>query len=474
MKRGFTPPAMFPFKHFIVGGAVRDYILGVEPKDIDIVTPLSPQEVMSAVSAAGIRFFPKGLSFGVVSLLIEGREYEVASFRSEWISEDAAHCPEGMRRVGTSIKEDLSRRDFTINAMAMAADGEIIDPFGGREDLSRGVIRAVGNPVERLHEDPLRGFRACRFAARYGFEIDPYTLDAIRNNVHLVSRVSVERVRNELEKILLSPHPSIGLQYLVDSGLIFTVCRVKKNGKFQTVNVLPELGHLNGLEQNPRYHRFDVWGHTLAVTERIPADLALRWAALLHDVAKGLPGVRGLNKRGEISDHNHDKVGAELVKKFLSRLRVQPAIARRVVWLIREHMSLPDPSNEKAVRRWLIRLSSDFTRKSDMADAVSQLLALRRADLLAGKIEPELSYVDDLARLTRRLIDDLPFFPADLLVGGRDLISAGFTPGSDIGKILLDLVRRVQQGLENDKTVLLAAAQKAAARRAKKQSDNYA
>lgn len=455
---------MFPFPYFIVGGAVRDRVLGVEPKDIDLATPLTPDDVMSVASAAGIKVFPKGLSFGVVSLLIDGREYEVASFRTEWYGEDA-HRPEGVR-IGTSLEEDLSRRDFTINAMAMSADGKIIDPFGGQGDLAHGIIRAVGDPAERLREDALRGFRACRFAARYGFKIDPATLDAIRGNIHRVAGISVERVRDELEKILLSPHPAVGLRYLADSGLISAVCRAKANGRFQAIGVLSELEHLVGLKQNPHHHRFDAWGHTLAVVEGVPADPALRWAALLHDVAKGLPGVRCLNRRGEIADHGHDRVGAEMAAAILSRLRVHPAVARRAAWLVREHMSLPDPANVKAVRRWLVRLSGDFTRKADFAGAVGQLLALRRADLLAGKVSPDLSQVDGLDRVAERLLGSMPFYPADLPVNGRDLLAVGLAPGPAVGKILLDLVRRVQQGsLSGDRVALLVAAQKAAARR---------
>lgn len=449
-----------PFSYFVVGGAVRDLVLGKEPQDVDFATPLRPEEVIAAAEAAGIRAFPKGAAFGVVSLLIDGREYEVASFRTEWYGEDA-HRPEGVR-LGASLEEDLARRDFTINAMAMTPDGEIIDPFGGREDLARGVIRAVGDPAERFAEDALRLFRACRFAARYGFKIEERTLAAMPGAAHRVAGISVERVRDELEKTLLAPHASVGLRYLAESGLLSAECRARDHGEDKRVGVLPELEHLIGLPQNPRYHRCDAWEHTLAVVDGVPAEPALRWAALLHDVAKGLPGVRSLNRRGELADHGHDRVGAELAREVLARLRVRPDTARRAVWLVREHMSVPDAADDRTVRKWLTRLSKDFRTRQEMGDAVRQLFALRRADVLAGKVDPDPERVDALARMAEQILSTTPFFIADLAIGGRDAVEAGFA-GRDVGRVLDVLLERVRSGeLPNEKSALLRALEKRA------------
>lgn len=453
-----------PFPAFVVGGAVRDLLLGLKPKDFDLATPLAPEEVVRMAEAAGIKTFPKGTAFGVVSLLIDGREYEVASLRSEWYGEDA-HRPEGVR-LGASLEEDLARRDFTVNAMAITADGEVVDPFGGRDDLARGVIRAVGDPAERFKEDALRPFRACRFAARYGFVIDPPTLAAMRGARGRVAGISVERVRDELEKLLLAPRPSVGLRYLAEGGLLSTECRARENGVGRRVPVLPELERLIGVEQNPRYHCFDVWEHTLAVVDGVPAEPALRWAALLHDVAKGMPGVRCLNRRGEVADHGHERVGAEMARDILSRLRVRPDVARRVVWLVREHMSLHQlaPANERAVLRWLVRLSHDFGSKEELRDGVGQLLALWQADLLGGKVNPDPAKLDALSGAVAWALDTLPFYRAELAVSGRDVEGAGFS-GPQVGHELNALLERTRSGqLPNERDALLAALRKRAER----------
>lgn len=456
-----------PFSYYVVGGAVRDVLLGCLPKDIDFATPLRPEEVIAAAEAAGIRTFPKGAAFGVVSLLIDGKEYEVASFRTEWYGEDG-HRPEGVQ-LGASLEEDLARRDFTINAMAMTPDGKLIDPFGGREDLACGIIRAVGDPAKRFAEDALRLFRACRFAARYGFRIEEQTLAAMPGAVHRVAGVSVERVRDELEKILLAPYPSVGLRYLAECGLLSATCRVRDNGQDRLIAVLPELEHLKGLPQNPRHHRYDAWEHTLAVVDGVSAEPALRWAALLHDVAKGLPGVRCLNRYGELADHGHDRVGAEIAGEILARLRVQPDVARRAVWLVREHMSVPGIADEPSVRKWLTRLSGDFRTKQAMKDGVGQLLALRRADIEAGKVDLNFGQLDTLAGLVKQIFGNTPFFVTDLAVSGKDAVAVGFA-GKDVGHVLNVLLERVRnRELPNKRTDLLYALQKRAQRMEQKQ-----
>lgn len=399
-------PVDLPFPYFIVGGAVRDQILGVPPNDIDYATPLSPEQVIEAASAARIKVVPKGLRFGVVSLIIRGREYEVASFRTEWYGGDA-HYPEGVE-VGASLQEDLGRRDFTVNAMAMTTGGEVIDPFNGRQDLHRRIIRAVGDPYERLAEDAARGFRACRFATRLGFAIDPEVLQAIRNNLHRVSVVSVERVRDEVEKTLLSPHPSEGFRYLQQVGLLDTICRSNAKGEYQPVAVLPELLHLVGLEQNPAYHCLDAWEHTLAVLDGIECDPALRWAALLHDVAKGLPGIRRLNRRGEIIDQGHELASAEMAADILARLRVKGKVASRAAWLVSQQMRFPQTADGKPVLRWLVRHSKSFYRKIDLSEAIGQLLSLRRAEIRAGRHDPEMSGVNDLEIVATDILKQPP------------------------------------------------------------------
>ncbi|MBC7106806.1 MAG: HD domain-containing protein, partial [Firmicutes bacterium] len=198
------------------------------------------------------------------------------------------------------------------------------------------------------------------------------------------------------------------------------------------------------LPQNP-HHRFDVWEHTLAVVDGVPPEPVLRWAALLHDVAKGLPGVRCLNHRGELADHGHDRVGAEMAGKMLARLCVRPDVAYRVAWLVREHMSVPRDAGEqggRTVRKWLIRLSGDFRTREEMKEAVRQLLALRRADRLAGKVDPDLERLEAVAGTAERVLAGMPFFAADLAVSGGDAVAAGLS-GPEVGRTLEILLRRV-------------------------------
>ncbi len=442
---------------FIVGGAVRDQLMGCTPKDIDLATLATPEVVEQVARDNGWETVCVGRAFGIVVVVVDGEAYEVASARTEWYGEDSRR-PAGVAYAG-DIREDLARRDFTINAMAQSIDGGIIDPFGGQEDLQRGIIRAVGNPAERFQEDALRPYRAVRFAARYGFRVDEDTQGAIPDMLHRVSGLSVERVRDELEKTLLAPHAAEGLALLVQSGLADTTCCHRENGISRQVNVLPELQHLVGLPQNPRYHRFDAWEHTLAVVAGVPGELSLRWAALLHDVAKGLPSVRCQNQRGELADHGHDRIGAEMTADILARLKVPPAVAARVVWLVRHHMTFPAP-NRKAIVKWLRRFARDFRSQEALADAVNQLLALRQADLLAGKESPDLAELEELVRVVRDVLATVPFYTANLAISGGQ-VARELSAGPQVGQFLASLLERVQAGqLENSAEILASALNK--------------
>ncbi len=439
---------------FVVGGAVRDYLRGATPVDIDLTTKASPKKIQLIARENGWKHFSYGEEFGVIVIVIDGIPYEVATTRTEWYGEDS-HRPEGVH-FGVSLEDDLSRRDFTINAMAMDVAGKIIDPFGGQTDLQAGIIRTVGDPARRYAEDGLRTFRAVRFAARFGFNIERKTLAAIPNALDRVSGLSVERVRDELEKILCSSYPKTGLDLLAKSGLVNAVCRHCVNGTDKTVSILPEIVHLVGLSQNPRHHQHDAWGHTTKVVSGVPADLALRWAALLHDIAKGLPGVRCLNKRGELADHGHDVAGAEIATDILGRLKVHPDIASRAVWLVRNHMTFP-ATDRKAVIKWLRRLAKGFNDKNTLVKAVRQLLLLRRADLMAGKVCPDLKHLDKLVALIKDIILNVPFYRADLAIKGHQVVNA-LGAGPIVGKFLDDLIQRVQSGSLSNNTGALTGA----------------
>ncbi|MBO8128660.1 MAG: HD domain-containing protein [Peptococcaceae bacterium] len=451
------------YEAYVVGGAVRDILLGRRPKEFDICTDACPRAVLDIAAKNNIKAFRKGAAFGVISWILEGQEYEIATFRTETYGEDA-HRPEKVEFVW-ALEDDLARRDFTVNAMAMDRAGTVIDPLGGREDLRRGLLRAVGDPEERFAEDALRMFRACRFVAEYGFRVERQTRDAIGKALGRVAGLSVERVRDELDKLLVAPYAADGLELMRGTGLLTTECRCRADGREQIVAVLPEVARLVHIEQNPRYHTLDVWGHTLRVVANIPPEPVLRWAALLHDIAKGSPGVRCLNKHGEPSDYGHARVGADMARKILNRLRVPPAITRRVVWLVRHHMNFPGPERRPVIK-WLRRLAASFAGRADLAEAVRQLLELRSADLRGGKVDPEylLKENDLLQGMVEKVLWQVPFYPEDLAVSGGDVAEI-MGRGPQVKRTLDDLVASVQAGrLENHREVLLAALKRKAAR----------
>ena len=447
------------YQAYVVGGAVRDYLLGREPREFDIATDACPETTLRLAANHGIKAFRKGVTFGVTSWLIDGREIEIATFRTEWYGDDA-HRPAKVDFVW-HLEDDLARRDFTINAMAMSREGEIIDPFSGREDLARQLIRAVGDPEERFAEDALRAFRAARFVAEYGFDVDAATREAIPRVLWRIQGLSVERVRAEIERILVAPFAAKGLRFMEATRLLTSFCHGRYDGHEEVVPVLPELARLKGVYQNPRWHRYTVWEHTLRVVEGVPPEIVLRWAALLHDIAKGLPGVRGVNREGQPTDHGHALVGARLAKAVLGRLRVPPVHLERVTWLVRNHMDFPPPV-EKRVVRWLRRLAGSFANREQLQEGVQQLLALREADLLAGKVDIEavLEQNRALRRMVEATLGRVPFFPADLSISGGE-VAALTGPGPQVKEVLDDLLLRVQAGkLENTAAALRAALEK--------------
>lgn len=453
---------------YIVGGAVRDILRGVQPVDIDIATSAVPERIAGIAEKQGWKAIMVGAAFGVVAVVAVGRNYEIATFRSERYGIDS-HRPESVE-LGVSLAQDLARRDFTINAMALAADGRIIDLFGGREDLTAGIIRAVGTPRERFAEDGLRMFRAARFAARFNFTLEVDTFKAITANLERVSGLSVERVRNEIEKILLADFAVQGLDILLKTGLLATRCQARDQRQVQAVPILPELCHLDGLPQNPRYHLHDAWQHTMDVVALAPCDLVLRWAALLHDIAKGWPGVRTVNNEGQPTDPGHDKAGAAAAVQILRRLRVERHTAERVVWLIRHHLIFPSAEG-KAVLKWLRRLAEGFKNESQFQTALLQLFALHEADRLGGHTQPDIDGLCAVKKVTQTILSEVPFFPAQLVLSARD-IAAKLGSGPEVGRFQQNLLTRIQAGQLLNEPAALAAALNARVRRlAKKQEE---
>lgn len=419
---------------WLVGGAVRDSLMGREPHDWDIATNARP-EVVAALFA---RVVLTGEKHGTVSVIVDGQAYEVTTFRGDGKYSDGRH-PDDVRFVKT-IEEDLSRRDFTMNAIAYEPFlRRWVDPFGGRDDIELKLIRCVGEPVERMNEDGLRALRACRFAATLGFGVVPRTLWAM-SALYTYSEVAQERVRAEWLKVMAAESPSRAFRLMADTGMLGVTA--------------PEFLPTVGCTQN-RYHGLDVWGHTTAVVDSVPVgNLLLRIAALFHDIGK--PATKGENpKTGQATFYGHEDVGAEMTEAILRRLTFSNTEITRVCHLVRHHLVRYEPGDSKAsIRRWV--------RKAGPENVVS-LLTLARADI-AGKgnaAEPrDASAIDELeARLVDLKVEEIPTSAAQLAINGRDVMDhLGIGPGPAVGqhlKRLLDLV--TEDPVANTRDALLSA-----------------
>lgn len=419
---------------YLVGGAVRDYLLGTANHDYDFTTDALPEEVISLFEGHTI---PTGLKHGTVTVRFKGEGYEVTTFRTESGYSDSRH-PDKVEFV-RSLSEDLRRRDFTINAFAVnTEDGDIIDLHEGYKDLKSRTIRAIGNPEERFHEDALRMLRACRFAAKLDFQIEPLTLEAIRDNSPSITNVSAERVREELVRTLMSAHPAKGLELMRVSGLMHYI--------------LPELEECYGVEQ-PGFHDKDVYHHILA-TVQASADEGygeeVRLAALLHDIAK--PECRSYSEeRGRYTFFGHEVKGAEAAERIMRRLRFSNEETETVSLLVREHMFAYSPEwNDAAVRRFILR--------AGIAN-IKPLFELRMCD---RKGTDGVMSFEPLRELDERIRCELDKESAltikDLAIGGRDMMSIGLK-GPQIGRTLAYLLDNVIEDPQlNSKEKLLALA----------------
>lgn len=484
------------FSAYIVGGAVRDILLGIIPHDYDITTDALPEETKVVCEQNHWQVIDNlGNNFGCVVTVVDGNPCEITTFRGERYTQKDAHRPSEVWFC-KELKEDLSRRDFTINAMALDANGTLYDYFNGKEDLEHKVLRTVGNPIQRFQEDALRMFRACRFVAQLGFTYvqqdnllpsfgmpaTPYTLPlSFSWPVETCSGLSLERVRAELEKLLVSPFAGKGLMLMLATGLNRQYCRVKENGQFQTIPILPELDHLVGLPQNKRFHMYDTWEHTLQAVDNSPRDLTIRWTMLLHDVAKGLPGVRGLTPDGHPNDHGHEAESAKMSVNIMDRFRYNEKFSKRVIWLVAEHMRFApilfykhlstdpqytDPVNiRKTLLKWLRHeaTSGQFRTQKDLTEAFQQLKQVYLADMGATYAGRQPAMMQEGAELADEVIriakDNMPVANMDLNINGKELLE--LIAPNQIKDILKYLLERVQsQNLPNEKTALKNAVHK--------------
>ena len=386
---------------WLVGGCVRDLLLGCAPKDFDVATDARPDRLMD--------LFPKsgrvGAHFGVVLVRDAFSQVEVATFRSDQDYTDGRRP--GAVHFERDPRQDVLRRDFTINGLMMDPDtGEVLDFVGGREDLARRVVRAIGDPLERFREDHLRLLRAIRFAARLGFAVDPATFDAIRAEHASILRVSAERTRDELNRILTEGGARRGFEMLDESGML--------------ADILPEVAAMHGVCQPPEYHpEGDVWVHTLLLLEQLDQpSVTLAWGALLHDVGKP-PTFRVADR---IRFDGHVEEGVRLAHWILSRLRFSREQMEQIEALVANHMRFKDvPAMKDSTLKRFLRLPS-----------FEEHLELHRLDVLSSNRRLE-SY--DIVRQKLAELSEEQLKPPRLLTGA-DLIAAGFAPGPRFTEIL--------------------------------------
>jgi tRNA nucleotidyltransferase (CCA-adding enzyme) len=407
----------------LVGGGVRDLLIGRAPADFDLATDARPEAVLELFGRTFA--IPTGLKHGTVTVLTDGprRPVEVTTFRGEGAYFDGRR-PSTVTYVDT-LSEDLGRRDFTMNAVAFdPIAGVLTDPFDGRGDLARRLVRAVGDPLVRFREDGLRPMRAVRQAAQLEFEVDPPTLEAIPATLEVFRKVSAERIRDELFKLLGAPRPSRGLELMRSTGLLG--------------EVVPELLEGIGCTQN-RFHKHDVFEHTLSVVDATVGDAVVRLGALLHDVGKPRSRQPREDAPEEFSFFRHEVVGEAMADAICRRLKLANADRERVTAMVRNHMFFYAPEwSDGTIRR--------FVRRVGGPEALAALFALREGDV-AGRGFGE-NPDDELGELRRRIAlvasADVALRVTDLAINGQDVMRLlGIAPGREVGVILERLLERV-------------------------------
>lgn len=423
------------WESYAVGGCVRDSLRGIEPHDWDLCTAAPPEEMKKVF--AGEHVIETGLRHGTLTLLTPTMPVEITTFRTESGYSDCRH-PDSVSFV-RDVREDLARRDFTINAMAYSPVRGLRDEFGGQDDLQRGLLRCVGDADERFREDALRILRALRFAARFGLTIEEKTAAALRENRALLRSVSPERVFSELKGILCAP--DAGKMLLAFPEVFFTV--------------LPELEPMLGFEQHrPDSHCWDVWGHTAHAVDAVAPDFVLRLAMLFHDCGK--PRTFSQDpETGRGRFYGHPGVSAEIADAALHRLRCDTCTRETVVTLVENH-EMRTGHSKKALRRLLAKLGEENMRR---------LLLVRRADAAAHASGANVrlsAMADEDERILNGLIAEAGCLHVkDLAVTGGDLLALGMEQGPAVGETLsrlLDLV--LEEELPNEKEALLAAVRK--------------
>ena len=419
------------YEAYVVGGAVRDILIGKTPEDYDVTTSAMPEEIISVFGEKHCH--PTGIAHGTVTVVVDGVPVEVTTFRVDGDYMDSRH-PECVRFT-RSLEEDIKRRDFTINALALSSDGTVIDYCGGIKDLRSGVLRTVGDPNGRFSEDALRILRGLRFSSEHGFRIEEKTAAAMFDKKDSLSDLSVERIWKEFSRLICGTYCASVMRRFFD---IFTV-------------FLPEIAPMKGFEQHNPHHIYDVWEHTLAAMTYVPQTVILRAAVLFHDIGK--PQCFEIGEDGIGHFRGHPKVSAAMADAILQRLKVDNDTRQTVVLLVKTHDVPLDPVL-KSVRRRLAQYGEEGVRL---------LLEVKRADISAHSAKSAYR-ISELARfeelLDQVIKDQLCFSYSSMNINGKDLIDLGIPSGTTIGSIKKQLLNEIIDGtLENEKTALLQRAQ---------------
>ena len=419
------------YESWLVGGCVRDALLGRDVHDYDIATAARWEQASAALQSQGFTVHPTGTQHGTITAVVEEHALEITTFRADSDYSDGRH-PDTVTFV-SSIREDLARRDFTVNALAYHPQRGLFDCWGGIDDLNARVIRTVGDPHERFMEDGLRVLRGCRFASQLGFALEPETLDAMKSHKMMLARVSYERIAHELDGLLLGDYVHDALMETVDV----------------LVAVLPEVAACRGFEQHTPYHIYDVWEHIAWVVQYSPATRLSRWAALFHDIGK--PGACFFE--GERAHFfGHPKLSAVLAEPAMKRLLFPPKLMQQVLTLVRMH-DVQIPATSRNVRRALMKLDGDV-------ELMRALISLKKADTRAQSqlSEPRAKLAEELDRVLDEIVaENAAFSVKQLAVNGCDVLDQGVPAGPAVGALLQEALEAVVDGhVANERDALLA------------------
>lgn len=405
------------YEAYLVGGCVRDLYLKKTPNDYDITTNCKIDKLKNIFQMKGYKTISVGEKFGTLVVIVEGKAVEITTYRLEDQYLDGRK-PSKVYYTD-NIVEDLKRRDFTINAMAYNEKKGLVDPFGGLMDIEKKIVRTVGKAKERFSEDHLRILRGIRFATVLDFKIEGETYKAIGQMSELLSKISAERIREELNKILLSDKPSYGIELMKETGLLR--------------EILPEIYPAIDFKQNTPYHQLDVYNHTLRVLDNTPNKLTIRLAALFHDLGK--PYTKSTDEGGIDHFYSHNKLGMEISKKIMERLKYPNDMTKRVSSLVYKHMAIDENIGKKGIKKLLSLLGEE-----DIFD----LIELQLADRRGGKLPSNLDDIVAFERNLREILDKKEVYRKNqLAISGKDVLKLGYEQGRQIGEILdylMDLV----------------------------------